>query len=96
MLFLVIINLISKKEKFNIYLLLLPLIISFLKRKAKTFQIYKLNKSYIYYLLKTNTNLDIKFKLFTNKGCLYTIDLINKKAKYNIYFLLLFLIINFI
>lgn len=34
-------NFINKKEKFDAYLLLLSLLIIFLKRKAKTVQIYR-------------------------------------------------------
>lgn len=86
----------SKKEKFDAYLLLLPLVIIFLKEKAKIFLIYKMNKSYISCLLKANTDLGIKLKMFTSNSCFCIIEFISKKVKNDIYLLLLLLITNFI
>lgn len=54
---------ISKKAKFDIYLLLLSVIIIFIRKKSKIVQVYKINKLHIYHLLKTNINISIKLKI---------------------------------
>lgn len=70
---------ISKKAKFDFYLLLFPLVTNliqlmllsynFTREKIKLDKVYKINKSYIYHLLKTNTNLDIKQKTSISNSC---------------------------
>lgn len=54
-----------------------------------------MNKLYMHYLLKTNTNLGIKLKTFTSNSCLYTMKFIQKRAKSDVYLLLLPLVTNF-
>lgn len=55
-----------------------------------------MNKPYIHYLLKANTDLGMKLKMFINSGCSYGTDFMSKKAKSNVYLLLLSLSTNFI
>lgn len=85
-------------------------LILFTKKKAKSIYIYKMNKFHMYHLIKINTNLDIKFKMFTSNVCFYiinftsnisssysyTINFMSKKMKSDIQLLLLPLITNFI
>lgn len=60
-----------QKVKSDVYLLLLPSVTIFITKKVKTFEVYKINKFHICYLLKANTNLDIKLKIFISNGFLY-------------------------
>lgn len=61
----------SKKVKSDSYLLLLPPVTIFIRGKVKIVQVYKVNKSYFYHLLKVNTNLGKKLKISINSGLLY-------------------------